>query len=114
MMENHVELQPDGSLVVSSPETGQRATLWSVRPDGFTAEQIEQAKTYKLKQGMQPGQRYQTRLFTRWGRMILLTVSTGPPTWWLPRADVRQFDGWTRAMVGWLRCAVMVSVKRES
>lgn len=48
---------------------------------------------------------------SRWTRRVgpvFLTVLGGPPTWWLPRADLR-VNGQKKVMVGWLRRAVVVA-----
>lgn len=39
------------------------------------------------------------------GSAVYISVNTGPPTWWRPRAEFSR----TRVMLGWLRMLVAVS-----
>lgn len=47
---------------------------------------------------------------------VYLTVLWGPPTWWLPRADLKVTDKSVRVMFGWLRRAVVITwfTRRET
>lgn len=78
-----------------------RATLRSQRPDGFTDNELLNARTIGLNAGMVAGQ-----VNRAWRRgPLMVHVNTGPPAWWYPRIRI----GRSKVMVGWLRALVAVS-----
>jgi hypothetical protein len=105
MTENQISLSDDGmELSINSP-SGQRATLRSARPGGFTSTDLENARTFQLNSKMVPGQVNQARRFRLGRKAFYVHVNTGPPTWWLPRGEVTR----SKLMFGWLRVLVAVS-----
>jgi hypothetical protein len=105
MTENQISLSDDGmELTISSP-SGQRATLRSARTDGFTPTDLENARTFPLNSNMVPGQVNQARRFRLGRRAVYVHVNTGPPTWWLPRLEIKR----GKLMIGWLRVLLAVS-----
>lgn len=72
----------------------------------YALENSENART----ENMQPGQR---SLFIRrqlpFGVTAYVGIHTGPPTWWLPKVQVRK----RTIGVGWLRHAFTVGVLRK-
>ncbi|QOC58517.1 hypothetical protein SEA_SHIDA_85 [Mycobacterium phage Shida] len=96
---NSVTLSDDRrKLVVTTPDGSGRATFWAQDPGGFTDEEVQLAREkvtmYLTEQGG-----YSVRR-TRWfGREVFLHRSSGKPTWWRPRVEVRR----GRVLVGWLR-----------
>jgi hypothetical protein len=102
---NTVTVSDDRRVLVISSLTGQRATLHSARPGGFTDNEIVLARDFPLNTKMQLKQVNRARRVNIGGRALYLHCNTGPPTWWTPRLDVRR----GKAMVGWLRILVAAS-----
>ncbi|QOC59284.1 hypothetical protein SEA_NIEBRUSAYLOR_85 [Mycobacterium phage NiebruSaylor] len=103
---NGVTLSDDRrKLVITTPDGSGKATFWAQDPGGFTDEEVQLVRekvtmTYLTEQG-----RYSVRR-TRWfGREVFLHRSSGKPTWWRPRVEVRR----GRVLVGWLRRMVAVT-----
>ena len=95
-------------LTISSPN-GHRAVLRSARRGGFTAEDIEHAKMFKLGSTMVDGQVNRARRVHVCGKAFYVHVNTGPPTWWRPRMQISPGT----VMVGWFRVLVAVSWPRR-
>jgi hypothetical protein len=91
-------------LTITS-QRGQQATLRSARPGGFSAEDIENARSFKLNSRMVDGQVNRARRLSVLGRVFYLHVNTGPPTWWWPRIEL----GRSKFMVGWFRLLIALS-----
>ncbi|UAW08437.1 hypothetical protein SEA_MORI_86 [Mycobacterium phage Mori] len=96
---NSVTLSDDRrKLVVTTPDGSGRATFWAQDAGGFTDEEVQLAREKVTMYLTEPG-RYSVRR-TRWfGREVFLHRSSGKPTWWRPRVEVRR----GRVLVGWLR-----------
>lgn len=101
---NHVTVS--GDRMTMTIRDGERvATLRSELPTGFTDEHIAKARTEWIGSTMQPGQVDRARLVRIVGAPVIITLNTGPPTWWWPRAELKR----GKAMVGWLRLLIAVS-----
>jgi hypothetical protein len=89
---------------------GRTVTLHSERPEGFTAsEALRAGDEFQRANRLVAGQVNRSRLVRIGGHSVLIKVNTGPPTWWLPRADI----GRNSAMFGWFRLLVAASWKRD-
>lgn len=102
---NAVKVSDDGMTLTISSRDGQQATLRSARPGGFTATDIENARAFKLNTRMVDGQVNRARRFRFGNRVFYVHVNVGPPTWWLPRIEIKQ----GKFMVGWLRALLALS-----
>lgn len=88
---------------------GQIASLRSGRPAGFTDADVEHAENaFRFSDSLVKDQVNRTRRIPVGNWIVYVHVNTGPPTWWLPRVEVR--DG--SLMVGWLRGLVAFSARR--
>ena len=101
---NTVALSSDRKVMtVISGDRTRRATIQSARPDGFTPEQVDYART-SLKWPNTDSTDATWRK-TMFGHPVYVHLSAGPPTWWTPSIRVRRrFIG-----CGWLRVAVGLS-----
>lgn len=102
---NRVELSDDRmELVITSPE-GHRAFLRSARPGGFAEADVENAYGFKFNSSLEENQVNRARRFSLGSRVVYVHCNVGPPTWWLPRVELRR----NKLMVGWLRVLVAIS-----
>lgn len=91
-----------------TPDGIQETTLGKADP--ITPDELATLLAAEIPHDLRPGQRNTHRRIRLPGNNTLfLSVMLGPPTWWLPKA-AREDDG--AVMVGWLRLAVAVHVKR--
>ena len=104
MSANIITVSDDGMEMTIRSDRGQQAILRSAREGGFTAEDIEDARSFKLNSRMVDGQVNRARRLRIAGRSVYLHVNTGPPTWWYPHAELKR----GKCMVGWLRMLVAV------
>ena len=79
-----------------------------------TDEPFDEADVRRALQEVRPvltmaGQRNMTRRWITPFGSVYIHLMLGPPTWWLPRVRLR-----SELMVGWLRAAVAVAVRRGS
>lgn len=112
---NRVVLSEDGrEVLITNPERpGWKVQLRSRRPEGFRPEDLWNAQEFAPAETMKPGQRTVTRRIVVGPFAVYLHLLTGPPTWPLPLMSMKRPDGRCRLLVGWLRCAVAVSVSRK-
>jgi hypothetical protein len=96
---NQITLSPDRREMTVTGPNGEVATLRSARPGGFITIDVDKARDFAFNQTLIPGEVRRAWLRHIGHRPVLITVNTGPPTWWWPRVEVRK----DRAMVGWLR-----------
>lgn len=107
-MSNRVTVSDDGMEMTI--RTGDHiATARSARAGGFTAEDIENARSFQINSKMIDGQANRVRRFRIGRRALYVHVNTGPPTWWYPRAEFRS----GKAMAGWFRILVAISWERR-
>lgn len=105
MSAHRVTVSDDGTTIAMLSDCGRRAELRSSRRGGFTADQIERARTMVLNPQLVAGQTNRTWHRIVAGRAVYIAVNTGPPTWWRPRTEFSR----ARVMLGWLRMLVAVS-----
>lgn len=105
MTENHVNVSDDRMEMVISGEAGHTATMRSARREGFTDQDVANARCYPLRPNMVDGQVNRARRFQLGNRVVYVHVNTGPPSWWLPRVRVKRRE----VMFGWLRGLVAFS-----
>jgi hypothetical protein len=101
---NRVEVSDDRMTMVIRGARGERAELHSALPTGFTDDHLWAAQDYTFV--AKPGSKHWGWLKQIGGCELYLHAETGPPTWWLPRVDVRR-----RFMVGWLRLMIAVKIR---
>ncbi len=98
------------TILTQTPAGVSRAVFG--RADGdepFTEADVQRALAEApTGRTMIPGQRNTTRRWVTPLGSIYGHLMTGPPTWWLPKVEIRRGG----LMVGWLRAAVAVGVKR--
>jgi hypothetical protein len=105
------ELSNDRKTLRIRYTDGRTVTLQSERPEGFTnAQALRAGEGFEAANTLTVGQVNRTRLVHIRGYSVLLKVNTGPPTWWIPRIELRK----DKAMVGWFRALIAASWKRES
>lgn len=105
---NQLILSDDRMELVIKDGSGRQATLRSARPGGFTQADMDNARDYQFSGTLQRGQVNSAWKFFAAGVSISVSICTGPPTWWMPRARVRR-----GLMLGWLRALVAIKVTRE-
>ena len=100
---------PEGTLTTTlawdTPELAEQN--FEAAFDGFIDRFLEKALAGAGEPWVQGQSNVVKRLVTRLGTFYF-HVSTGPPTWWLPKVRVKR---WT-LHVGWLRLAVGASWSR--
>lgn len=105
---NTVELSEDRRHMKIRSWDGKRtAYLRSARPDGFTNDHAFDALEFDFTIG-EPGRHVAWRKHVARDWYLFAGVQTGPPTWWWPRVKIGRI-----VLVGWLRTAVEVSIRRE-
>lgn len=104
---NTIDLSNDRMILVIHYPNGVRTELRSARPQGFTDEDIAKARELEQWPHLDPGEWRHMRKYEVFGRWpVYLYVTVGPPTWWLPKMQIKR----DRVMVGWLRGLVGVAV----
>lgn len=105
------ELSDDRKTLRIRYQDGRTVTLQSERPNGFTtSEALRAGDGFATANKLKAGQVNRARLVRVRGYVVLLKVNTGPPTWWMPRIELRR----DQAMVGWFRGLLAASWKRDS
>ena len=103
MGSNRVSVSGDRMEMTIRSSAGQRATLRSQRPGGFTPHDVDNARDYHFHTGV-PHQINRTWRRAIGRRVVYLHLNLGPPTWWLPRIQLRH-----KVAAGWLRALVALS-----
>lgn len=111
-MSTVVELSDDRSVMTIRVDDIRMVTFRTKDEGGFTDKAVQMARDFDYSNAaeVQPGQRRVSRLKRLFGTPVYIHIHTGPPTWWLPRAEVSIRK--RRFMVGWLRGLVAVAVDR--
>lgn len=108
MSKNIVILSEDriNANVISA--TGERLSVKSELPGGFTDSHVAYMESVELRGKLSPGEKRVVRKFNVFGKPVYVHVNTGPPTWWIPRVEVNPRK--REIMVGWIRGLVAVSI----
>lgn len=108
-----VELSDDRSVMTIRVDDIRTVTFRSRDEGGFTDKAVQLARDFDYSNAadVQPGQRRVSRLHRLFGTPVYIHINTGPPTWWLPRAEVSFRK--KRFMIGWMRGLVAVAVAPE-
>ena len=114
MGEPKVTLSPDRMEATIHADNGVVYRLRSRREEGFNEDNLNAMLTFQYGPAptMEPGQRKVARLKRVFGVPYVVTVMSGPPTWWLPKVDVSVHH--KGVMVGWLRRAVSVQLSSRN
>ncbi len=110
MSKNTVLVSPDRHEMTIHGPNGEKATLRSARPEGFIRVDIEKAADFEFSSHNLEAGEHRNAWLKHWrGRKVLIVVNTGPPTWWLPRAEfsIRK----RQAMIGWIRGLVGIQIR---
>ncbi|GLY32012.1 hypothetical protein [Kineosporia sp. NBRC 101731] len=106
------EISDDGrTLLIRMPNGDGILTTTFRRDEGmpWTEQDIVEAMASVMaKVNMAPGQENTHRRIKVGPYAIYASLMTGPPTWWVPQVSVKR-----EFMVGWLRAALAIAVRRE-